>query len=282
MSLSAHYREVIYYALMGPSILSCIGSMFILVMYASFKNLRVIPFQLMTILSVFDILNAVGFLIPTPNVEDSDPICQTQAIILNFTSIGGVMWTTFMAIYLYYSVAKAVFLTQETILKWLGVVLLFCLVNTLIPALSYFDGYGKTVGWCWITNNFGWLRYSLFFIPLWILVPTNFIFYSKVRSHIHLIDGDLETERLKNKLKKKLLLYPLLIIICYAPYSIKALLELLKVLSEDDFIFTLISGVLRSLHGLLNVLVYGLNRSVQKHIKKCGREKQFSTPLVEF
>lgn len=282
MSLSTHYREVIYYALMGPSILSCIGSMFILVMYASFKNLRVIPFQLMTILSAFDILNAAAFLIPTPNVEDFDPTCQAQAIILNFTSIGGLMWTTFMAIYLYYSVARAVFFTQKTILKYLGCILAFCLVNTAIPALPFFDGYGKTVGWCWITNDFDWLRYSLFFVPLWILVPTNFIFYSKVRNHIHLVDGDLETERLKSKLKKKLLLYPLLIIICYAPYSIKALLELLGVLSENDFVFTLISGVLRSLHGLFNVLVYGLNRSVQKHMKKCGREKQFSTPLVEF
>lgn len=269
MSLSVDDRKIVYYSLIGPSTLSILGCSFILLMFASLKGLRSLPFKMISILSLFDLINAVGFLIPTYDVENSSSICMAQAVILNFSSFAGIVWTTFMAVFLLVTIKSLRTIEEKTVIKVLGTVILVSIADTVLPLVVYHENaYGKTKGWCWIQDEYRVLRYSLFFGPLFFIILLNFCIYFKVKS---ILGGLMQVENANNKMirkiKKKLFLYPIILIICYLPYSAKALLEVLNY-SENDFTFTIISVVLRSLHGFFNFLIYGLTTMVRKQLKR--------------
>ena len=145
MSLNEQHRKEVYQSMIIPSCLSCIGSIFIISMYFSFASLKSRPFQLITILSMFDLINSAAFLIPTYDAKDDSSICLTQSMILNFTSIGGVIWTSFMAFYLYLIIVKKKVLPKKAILVGLCSILLFCGINTIVPFFPT-NAYGKVMG----------------------------------------------------------------------------------------------------------------------------------------
>ena len=269
MSLSVDDRKIVYYSLIGPCILSILGCSFILLMFASLKGLRSLPFKMISILSLFDLINSVGFLIPTYDVENSSGICIAQAIILNFSTFAGIVWTSFMAVFLYVTIKSFKSIEQKTVFKVLVAIVLVSAANSILPLVVYREiAYGKTKGWCWIQDEFKALRYSLFFGPMFFIILLNFFIYFRVKSILGgLMQVDNASNKMIRKIKSKLFLYPIILIICYLPYSIKALLEASN-LTKNDFIFTLISVVLRSLHGFLNFLIYGLTTMVRKQVKR--------------
>jgi hypothetical protein len=217
-------------------------------------------------------------MIPTYETQDDSPDCQIQAFLLNFSSFGGLIWTTFMAIFLYRAIKGANPMTEKTFwIVFLGV-LVISMINSIIPfvaerAHGITSTYGKTRGWCWIQDQWCSIRYSLFFGPLFFIIFANFTIYILVKRNIEkTFRGDQSNEDTIKKIKNKLLLYPVILIFCYMLYSVKALLELtIDTNKNTDFILTLISGVLRCLHGFLNFLIYGLTTSVQKKIRRMFR-----------
>ena len=268
MSLDVSQRTVIYYSMLPFSCLSLTGCFIILTMYFTFTNLQTLPFKLITVLSLFDLINSVAFIIPTYQTYDSDPKCQIQAALLNFSSFGGLVWTTFMAVFLHQAIQNRNPVTEKTFRVCLIIISLISALNSAIPLFAVKNGaYGKTKGWCWIKDPISNLRYGLFFIPLFIIILTNLFIYVKVKKMIgRVFQGESSDLKSVKKLKNKLLFYPVIIIVCYLPYAIKAILELNKI-DQHDFEFTIVSGILRNVHGLLNFLIYGLTSTVQKKIK---------------
>lgn len=266
MSLSTPQRQTIYYALLGPAFLSSLSCVFILVMFASFADLRNHSFKMILILAMFDLINSLAFTLPTYSTSNSSPICQTQAILLNFTTLAGLIWTTYIALHLYLALKSK---PSHRILPYFLLTLIICAVNSIIPIVTSTKSlYGKTHGWCWIPDEYHILRYSLFFIPLLVIIPTNLLLYIKSYLKVKSLLTSQEDLPVKQKFKQKFMLYPLVLVICYLPYTVKAFLEFNQV-ETDELLFTLISGALRSLHGLLNFGVYGMNAVVRTKLKKC-------------
>lgn len=280
MELSVSQRENIYFAMMGPACLSCLTCCIIIFMILLCKNFHNVPFLLIGILSTFDVINAGAFLIPNYAADNDSSTCQFQAVLLNFTTIGGILWTTFIAFYLYFSVVKENLWQWKTCIKWLGCVLFLCTVDSIIPYLNLDKGYDKTMGWCWINTEEVALRMCLFIVPLWILVPLNCFIFLRIRRYFNICLGDEETERLKYKLKKKLFLYPLLIIFCYGPYTVKTILHTFFGMNKEEYWFTMATGILRCLHGFLNFLVYGCNNKVKGTIKSCVKRSESQQMLM--
>jgi hypothetical protein len=159
-------------------------------------------------------------------------------------------------------------------------------IDTLIPFFTYetpfkTNYYGKNMGWCWIKNIHVYQRYFLFFIPLWILIPINILIFIKIKRSLKntfVIDED---ESSKQKLRKKLSLYPLLLVLCYAPYTIKGLIEITVITDPDNFIFgfTIVSGILRAMHGFLNSIIYGITSSVKKRVLEAFKNRISLIPI---
>lgn len=260
---------VVYYCMLAFSILSLLGSAFICFIYLVCKNLHQYSFRMIFVLSIFDIGISTAFCIPTYDSNGSSAECQSQAIILNFFSLSSALWTTYIASSLYAIIVKNSMFFEKYFRHTLVSILVMSLATTLIPVIS--KSYGKVAGWCWIPArglNIGFYeRMFLFFIPLWFVILFNLFLYVII---IRRLSKNLIDQNIINSLSRKLVYYPLISVICFLPYTLKAVLETLEVqfVYQYDFQFTLISGISRSTIGLLNAIVYGNTRIVKKTIKQ--------------
>ncbi|OMJ79614.1 hypothetical protein SteCoe_20344 [Stentor coeruleus] len=271
MTVNENQRKLIYIANATTSSLSLSGCCFILLMFITFKDLRNSGFKLILILGIFDILNCISFMIPTYHTSNGNLDCQFQAILLNFSSFCGVLWTTIIALCLKKAIVESQSSIKGLINKSLIITILLGLICTIIPWVL--DGYGTTAGWCWIklsksTNKWLVLRICLFFIPLILSITVNFYFYAKVKKTLYFMKVSDEQKEINMKLCKKLNLYPFILVLCYLPYAIKQGLELTSLNQEKyEFQFTMAVGILRGCHGLLNCLIYGFTGKVREKIR---------------
>jgi hypothetical protein len=200
-------------------------------------------------------------------------------MLLNFSTLGSIIWTTLMAFLLYFALKKSKKLEIKTIYKCFFCLMAFCVVCTVVPLVVQGNTYGRTQGWCWIQDRFVEIRDCLLFGPVLVLIPVNFVIYLKIRAKISRDLIGVENEEVKTKMKNKMLFYPLIIVLCYLPYTVKAILELFfpKI---GEFEFTLIAGIVRNFHGFLNFLIYGLNNSVQRKVKDYLNYKIYNESLI--
>lgn len=270
MSLLSHSdREEIYYFLIPFNIISIIGCLFILSIYLIFKPLHQFAFKLIFFLSVFDLGSSLAFLIPTYNSDSNDSLCQTQSILLNLFSGLGIQWTAFIAVALYKVIVKNTMVPEKNLKFVILFIILLNLIVTAIPLST--NSYGITLGWCWIKYQTNYTeapfieRLGLFFIPLWIIIVFNAVLYTVLlkKSSVKIENPDI----VKN-LKKKLRFYPLILIICYFPYTLKVVFEITgsQMVLNNEKIFTVFSGVFRSMLGFFNAIVYGSTKQVKNLI----------------
>lgn len=263
-------RLTIYYTMLFANVLSILGSLFIIIIFLSFRSLQKFAFTLVFILGILDLFNSIAFAIPTYNSDDSSAECQIQGILLNFFTLIGVLWTAYIAFSLYYILAKNQIFPEKYWKHSLVGLILICILNTMIPIIT--DTYGTVAGWCWIeqTNELDtgfFERYFLFFIPLWLTVFFIIFLYVKV---LKVLRCNYNDECTVKSLNKKLTYYPIILILCFLPYTVKALLELnqIEFVVEYQVAFTIVAGVFRSLNGFLNALVYGNTKKVRGLLRK--------------
>lgn len=127
--------------------------------------------------------------------------------------------------------------------------------------------YGNSDGWCWVEADEGqWrntvLRLSIYYIPLWLVIPYNLMVYIKVIQKINKeIANVTEEEFTRRQLVRKLFFYPLVLIICQTPVTITRIHDYVE--TNPKFELVLISGIGICINGLLNAIVYGCNKSVK-------------------
>lgn len=270
MSLPKDQREILYYSILPSTILSLLGTIFVALLYTLFISLQKFPFKIVFILSVFDLFHSIGFLIPTYNSTGSDLACQLQAGFLQFFTIGSVLWTSFIALSLYQIIVKSSSFTERNLKYFLITILIICFISTLIPYLN--NSFGLVAGWCWIkqsTKSFNYVfyeRYFFFFIPIWCIIISNVLMYCKVSLTVKNTSIDNRTIR---SLNKKLKFYPIILVLCFLPYTIKSILELLNepFFIKHKFELTIIAGVCRTSIGFFNGVVYGLTKRVRNSIR---------------
>ena len=267
MILSNEDRTKVYIANATCSCISLLGCTFIVIMYVFFEDLRGYGFKLVLVLSVFDIINCISFLLPTYDTENYSVICRTQAFVMNFSTLASVLWTTIIA----WSLYKLIVHSDTYILKKMK----FFIVGTLILTIGVSatplitDDYGKNTGWCWIMHKSDinlefYEKLFLYSVPVTLAIFINTVLYAII---INNLKNTSDSNSMTRLMGKKLRLYPVILIVCYLPYSVKQIIEYTN-LSEGDyeFSFTLIVGIFRCLHGLLNTLIYGYTAKVRAKI----------------
>ena len=219
-------RKYIYISNLTSSILGIFGCLFIITVFFSFKELRRYANKLIVVLAFFDILNNVGFLIPT--IYPDGVQCVAQSIIISIGSTSSILWTCIIS----YSLYKIIVKNDDSIKNYyefqVVAVLLISVALAIVPFVT--GTIGKTSGWCWIrktdgTINLGFYERLFFlFFPLTSAIVFNITVYYSVRKYLILHSReDIMSENDKKILNKKLVLYPILMIICYFPYAINNL-----------------------------------------------------------
>ena len=146
----SHYLSVVI------AILSMLGSLFIIVSFVVSKDLRrSTSRQIVVFISVADFVsctsNAVGAMYHFRHWDD----CSVQAIFTTISTLSFLMWTTCLAVYLYFSLVLDRIETAKRlmplfhVLGW-GLPLVIGMTAYLSGALGSSLSLA-TDGWCWVS-----------------------------------------------------------------------------------------------------------------------------------
>lgn len=288
MSVSDDERKVIYFVNAAISSVSLLGSSVIIAMFTYFKDLRGYGFAMICVLSIFDVINCISFLIPTYEANSDDSSCVIQAALLSFSTTAGIIWSTIIAWSLYRIIVVSKTDLSKTLMRNLIFTVVISSVVMIIPIIT--QSYGTVAGWCWIqfTGKIGenfYERVFLFVIPVFIAIVANSFLYILISRDLVGANSDEEKIAANKSLSKKLKYYPCILAICYLPYTIKQAVELTSVSQHSyEFSFTLIAGAIRCMHGLLNTFVYGFSNKVKKKLlnlqQRCCNKNYTSEDLI--
>ena len=85
-------NDLLYTTIVVVSVISLIGSAFIMLMYNKCPSLRVFAFKLVYILTIFDSIRSLFSIIPTHlNLSDHQAMCKIQGFVLEFSSLAGIL-----------------------------------------------------------------------------------------------------------------------------------------------------------------------------------------------
>ena len=90
------------------SIISLLGSLFIILTYLFVKRLRNFAFKLVVYLSISDVILTIGNMLVSDQFDDSesDTICFLQAILTNYGGLASILWTSIIAFTIYSTVVN--------------------------------------------------------------------------------------------------------------------------------------------------------------------------------
>ena len=193
-------------------ILSMIGSLAIILTFVLVKAIRSKARELIVHLSLMDLTystaNFVGLWLrydnPLTNNNSStysstywtyDDVCIVQAFIAVYGTIGSVLWTLGLAVYLYYRIVS-----RDNVLTRRVVIVLYILCYSLPLYVSVWLlvkkglGYSKSLfsggGWCSVNDNIDPLEiFMTYDIWMWlgiiILIPLYFLIHIHITDEVH-------------------------------------------------------------------------------------------------
>mmetsp|Transcript_2240 Transcript_2240/g.5204 ORF Transcript_2240/g.5204 Transcript_2240/m.5204 type:complete len:324 (-) Transcript_2240:105-1076(-) len=248
------------------SSLSVCGSLFIILSFLLFPNLRKFSYRLVFWLSVSDLLNQCSTYFGSPNEHTAE--CFIQAGVNQFFSIASFFWTVAIAFVLRSTVIFKRADIESSYQRMHLAIWLPALLLTLVPAWKY----GTTGAWCWISgdDNVGKvLRFVCYYIPLWFAIGYNGFAYISVIRYLKRLQRLAESMRnstnqpqFEMKSVAKLGWYPLILVFCYLWGTINRIQNWVRP-DNPIFWFFVIHTITKSLTGFLNSIAYGLNQSVR-------------------
>merc|ERR550534_1274949 len=174
------------------------------------------------------------------------------------------------------NVASKVLLKRYQWVSWPA-----ALTAAVVPLIL--DTYRPTGGWCWITkyDEEVVLRWTSFYGILWFF----FAWICYVYISLWLYMRDLPDKSKIPRMVYRLWIYPLVLLICYGPASIRRVWNLV---GDPPYSLAVVHVCFASLHGFVNAMAYGRNRHIRalnKHLldKTLGdcyglREQPLGTP----
>lgn len=146
------------------SVLSLLGSLFILCAYVMFKRLRTFTFSLVAMLSLTDMGNQIFDMLQPPSQDiyrmqrgemEVTDLCYAQAVGDTFFELASVLWTTAIAYTLYTVVIRKVKVAESAVTMFKYAVVCYGIptIATIAPAID--NAYGPAGGWCWYVTSVG-------------------------------------------------------------------------------------------------------------------------------
>ena len=256
--------------------LSISGCIFILLVFFCYRKLRNFSFECVAYLTFSSMLTTISYMINYIDEEDHSKghttKCKAQAFMIVFFENSQYIWAMLIA---YYVNQAVIFFEDYHKRSHKSTRIKFLLVGYLVPlALALIamwrDVYGPSGRWCWIDTKENKTEnkvFSFFFYFLiWFLIFLNFMFNVKVMKYLN---RQIVTEREKeilNRYYKKMMIYPVIQIICILPGSINRFLQIF--FNKDIFELQMIQMVFTMMQAFLYAIVYGYTYQVRKALDK--------------
>jgi len=264
--LSAEETEILAIIAHISSLLSILGSLFIISSYIIFYKLRKAHGTLIFWLSICDFFASLAyFAIP---VAEGYYYCYTQGLLIQFFQIASFIWTTSIAfaLYLVFVRNKSFNVGIDHISKYFHIAAWsFAAINVGIGAAgdvygnANYDEEGTKPSWCWIKFDKNLDKFLLYFLPFLIVWFFNVVIYIVVSRAIHKV---VKSPELRGRAFKRMRLYLLVYMLCI---GVGAVNRAQNFVSPHNPIFWLniFDAAISPLQGFLNSLVYGMNKQIR-------------------
>lgn len=184
--------------------------------------------------------------------------------MISFASLASIIWTGIIALTLYLSVVKDRLDVDQHFRLFFLVTVSLALLGALLPLTT--NSFGPGDGWCWIQETGEMTEtiwsLALFYIPLWLIFIANIFIYIRVIMVINEEMGDLrEQSLLRRELVRRLIIYPMILLLCFLPVTVKRIYEFIHQCSPFELFY--VSGFFASSVGFCNSIAYGFNPTVR-------------------
>ena len=202
--------RIIQYVAMVACILSSIGSFIIILSYLLIRPIRTKVREILVHLSVMDLTyslaNLIGLLLNyddhLENTGSCDPklthpydiICKIQGSVAFYSTISSILWTSGIAVYLYYRVVinKDKMVRVVVVVLYLtcwGIPITLTVWVLLVKAIGY--DYSSSGGWCALKQrsqptHLGDVVIAMFNNDLWIVLTTILVVMLCGFIHFHI------------------------------------------------------------------------------------------------
>ncbi|XP_022093839.1 cyclic AMP receptor-like protein A isoform X1 [Acanthaster planci] len=249
--------------------LSLIGCLFMIGVIWLFKKHVVFVQRLILYLTIAAFFDSTAYLMA--NVQPDGPLCDFEAFWLSFWDWAVLLWVTCLTVNLFLITVKMIRMDRYEIL-YHAICWTVALVISLLPLIG--DNYGPAGAWCWIKEESTAWRFFTWYGPLFIIIIAMFILYSyiifilnkKVKSWQGTYEPEIERNRqiLKAEIRP-LQAYPFI----YLALSVFPLINRIQNAANPGnpiFALVILHALTSPLQGLVNAVVYGLDRETRSRL----------------
>ena len=271
MGLTNTEETVIVDITIASCTFSLLGSLFIVVFFLAFEELRRFAHRLIFYLAIGEFFWAGSYLLGP--LREEDGLCMFQSVMLSYWGLVVVLWIIVIS----YTLNRCLTFPNANLEDYERKYLLGCfglpLVVAAIPLTT--GSYGETLGWCWISNSteasvvFLW-ELLVFYGPLWVAFAVS-LFYSFTVYKISrglIAASSLENDEKQEKLRflRNLKLIPVSLVFCWFWGTLDRF-YLLSNPSDPSFTLSLLHYGLGCLHGFVISILYVCNPLVSRTVK---------------
>lgn len=249
------------------SVLSALGSLFIISNWALFPSRRIFFTKLIVYLSVANLISSAAYSLSffsRGSLNASNALCRTQAVLTITFEMASVLWTVAIAWTLYTMVVlKAARVEQQE--RWFhagcwGVPAAVAVTLLATDSLGPADDEDE---WCWIsgvkTPGSRWVQVGVFYIPLVVAFGVSVLVYLRVGQAFRQLAVAGAVDAAKEwMVQLRLRLYLLVFVLVWLVPVVDSTVQLCA--STSPFWLQLLRAATGGrIMGLLNSLVYGCN-----------------------
>lgn len=250
----------------ASSVLSALGSLFIISNWVLFPSRRIFFTKLIVCLSVANLISSAAYSLSffsRGSLDASNALCRTQAVLTITFEMASVLWTVAIAWTLYTMVVlKAARVEQQE--RWLhaGCWGVPAAVAVALLATDSLGPADKEDEWCWIsgvTPGSRWVQVGVFYIPLVVAFGVSVLVYFRVgRAFRQLAVAGAVDAGKEWMVQLRLRLYLLVFVLVWLVPVVDSTVQLCA--STSPFWLQLLHAATGGrIMGLLNSLVYGCN-----------------------
>jgi len=262
---------LVYNLVLVSAACSAAGSLFILLTWFLFKELRFLGRKLIVFISLCDLVASATFIFSTVRGGASThptTACVVQGYLLEFFALASFLWTACFAYHLYQLICResedpGKYTRYYHLVSW-GVPALFD-AYLLVRQLLGYSGMGDAERpWCWVADDIQpghvWSagtvqQFLLFYIPALAIFVWNLSIYVVLARRVSGSD-------LGSTIQTRLSMYLLVFLLCVVWGLAHRVYQVINPSHKPSIVLSYLEATVGTLQGFLNALVYGVNSQV--------------------
>lgn len=249
---------------------SLVGTMFIVISYLAFKEIRHFHLRLVFILAITDLFVSITFILNLHMDIATDHIrCQVLAAFLQFFELASALWALCIAFVL----DRVIRLNDYHVEQYEKYFYVFCWgVPSITVIASYFQGlYVNTGLWCWISDDIrGLYRWLYFYGPLVLIlfyVSAIYVIISKkIRAQLALTSNFYQINN-EATIQQTFRWYIIGWVICWVPAITDRVQDVINP-GHPIFILAAAHSFFAPLAGFANSIAIGFNDEIQTQYRQ--------------